>query len=135
MSWDQSLFTTIQSMDPGLTVTIADSSAISVQGISNVVLKIRGTGSRTRSIMIQRVYFMPDLNINLLSVSALESCQVLIASRIGGMDLTCQGKKIATATRTGRSYSLDLAQDRQSVYTFTGDKIIQDRDNWSIWHR
>jgi hypothetical protein len=57
---------------------------------------------------MQYVRYMPDLNTSLLSVSKLEDCGIYVNSRLGFLDLTCDGKTLATARRNGGSYVLEL---------------------------
>jgi hypothetical protein len=148
MSWDRTLFTEFVDTTP-FAVAIANGSSIPCCGVGSVELTIRQVDSRTPDrITIQGVYYMPDLNINLLSAIKLEDRGILIATRPGGMNLVRENQVLATATRTGGAYKLDLMH---SAYA-TGSKIIQGRiiqdkvtqgkaaqgkiiqGDWDLWH-
>jgi hypothetical protein len=112
MSWDASLFTNIQKLDPTFTVTIADGSEVTVHGIGDVLLHAKTPGSKLPGLIkVLGVYYMPGLNINLLSVSKLEDHNIFIRGRPGGIDLVLNRETISTATRTGGSYALDLYKE------------------------
>jgi hypothetical protein len=51
---------------------------------------------------------MPDLNINLLSVSGLEDKGICITSRPGFLDLIRDGRTLATAWQNRGTYVLEL---------------------------
>ena len=74
------------------------------------------------------MHYILDLNINLLSVTKLEDRGIHIATRLGGMNLVYKNQVLATATRTGGAYELDLSTEQylHSAYA-TGSKIIQGR--------
>jgi hypothetical protein len=80
-------------------------------------------------ITIQWVHFMPDLNVNLLSVLKLEDCSIHIVTRLGMMNLVHEDQVLARATRSRGSYTLDLSTESahsESAFAVTGNKITQD---------
>jgi hypothetical protein len=111
MSWNASLFTSIHKVD--IKVTIVDGSEVVVYRVGDVMLCIRapGTTRGTSLIKVQGVYFMLDLNINLLSIARLENHSVFIRGRPRGTDLVYNRMTITTATRTRGSYALDLHKE------------------------
>jgi hypothetical protein len=106
MTWNRALFTTFEVIEPPTTVTVANGTTIPCQGVGTVELHQDGT--MLSCITIQNVRYMPDLNINLLSVSGLEDKGICITSRPGFLDLIRDGRTLATARRNGGTYVLEL---------------------------
>lgn len=106
------MFTTIQNLKAPFTVTIADGSEVTVQGIGDVFLYTKDLNSTLPNLIkVRGVCFMPDLNINLLSVSRLEDNEIFIRSRPGSINLTYQERIVSTAIRTRGSYALELYKE------------------------
>jgi hypothetical protein len=59
-------------------------------------------------ITIQNVWYMPDLNTNLLSVSGLEDKGICIISRLGFLNLIRDSRTLVTARRNKGTYVLKL---------------------------
>jgi hypothetical protein len=98
-------------------VTIIDSSKVIVYRVGDIMLYIRApsTTRGTSLIKVQGVYFILDLNINLLSIARLENYSVFIRGRPRGIDLVYNRMTIATATRTRGLYTLDLYKEMAYV--------------------
>jgi hypothetical protein len=112
MSWDANLFTNIQKLDPTFIVTIVDGSKVIVHRIGDVLLHAKTPRSKLPSLIkVLGVYYIPGLNINLLSISKLEDHNIFIRGRPRGIDLVLNRETISTATRTGGSYTLDLYKE------------------------
>jgi gag-polypeptide of LTR copia-type len=131
MTWDRALFTTFTVIEPPIPVTIANGMSIPCRGIGTVELHQDDQTTPSR-ITIQNVRYMPDLNVNLLSVSKLEDRDIYVASRPGFLDLVRDGKTLATAWRNGGSYVLELGSkncQRETAFTTKDDAVT-----WDVLH-
>ena len=116
MSWDASLFTNIQKLDPTFIVTIVDRSKVIVYRISDILLYTKTLGSKLPSLIkVLGVYYILGLNINLLLVSKLKDYNIFIRGRLRGINLVLNRETISTITRTRGLYALDLY--KEIVYT------------------
>ena len=88
MSSQHKWFTTYHPLVPPESVTIGNGESIPAIGIGHVSINLKLGNNRTMTTVIQDVYYMPDLDGNLLSISYLakfnlevifgrDSCRIL----------------------------------------------------------
>jgi hypothetical protein len=106
MTWNCTLFTAFEAIKPPIQVTIANGTTIPCQGVGTV--ELYQDGMMLSCITIQNVWYMLDLNANLLSVSGLEDKGICVTSRPGFLDLIQDGRTLATARQNRGSYVLEL---------------------------
>jgi hypothetical protein len=104
---DRNSFATYTPLDKEMPVRVGNSEYVSALGIGTIYLKAKMNGW-IKNIMVENVYYTPDLDCNLLSAGILldQGCTVIMRSNKA--KILKKNKLIATATKVGRLFRLNL---------------------------
>ena len=152
MSCQRKWFTTFCQLVPLQSVTIGNGMSIPTVGIGCISINLKLDGNRTTTTIICDVYYVPNLDGNLLSVSYLaefnlevifghDSCRILNGSQIVGKGYKQNSLYLLAATPcledqtayivTGPASSLN---PELPLTVFTSQKMSS-KANLDIWHQ
>lgn len=135
MTCYREILTEFQTLPPEC-ITTASNTVIKSQGQGNCLIKLQGS---TEPIEVHDVLYVPDLTVNLLSVSRLISkgLSVLFDDE-GGTIINSDGDIIATASLFHGVYKLDVQSNefpqQQTEVSFTSANLAL-QYNQTLWHR
>ena len=110
MSCHQSWLRTFRTLDPMQRVMIGDGCMIKATGIGSIELEVEVGGGKVHRIILQEVYYVPDLDSNLLSVPQLMN---------KGFEVTFS-QSLCTITHDGDIEALAKRRLGQPLYILEG---------------
>ena len=123
MSCHRNWLKTFRVLNPVQHVVIGDGRAIEATGIGSVELEVEVGGGKVHRIILQEVYYVPDLEGNLLSVPRLTNKGFEVTFGQSLCAITCNGNIEALAKRR-LGHSLYILKGRtwthESVYIVQG---------------
>ena len=124
---DKSLFKKMDSTKTS-SVTVGDGRGLKCAGIGEVVLRLKIPEGKTQRTAVRDVLYVPDLAFNLFSVPMANAKGCAVAFKTGKCEVTKEGRVVATGSRTGSLYYVDLASTPKALVT-TGEP------KEDLWHQ
>ncbi|KIN98729.1 hypothetical protein M404DRAFT_31056 [Pisolithus tinctorius Marx 270] len=106
MCCQQKWFTSLKMLSPPQPVIVGNGSTIPATAIGQIELRMDLPNGKTSRILLQKVYFVPDLSANLLSVAYLATRNVQVTFTGGTCSITNGTDTVGVGHRQGSLYIL-----------------------------
>uniref|UniRef100_A0A1Y1L7Z0 CCHC-type domain-containing protein n=1 Tax=Photinus pyralis TaxID=7054 RepID=A0A1Y1L7Z0_PHOPY len=127
LSMDQSKLNNLRK-SAKLQITTADNNQMVTDTVGSVHLTANVAGSQS-DVNVSNVYFVPDLRVNLLSVSQIVSKGNSVLFNASGAKIyNSDNKVIASATHVNNLFKLDILTKCETVMTVRSNKQ-------TLWHK
>ncbi len=126
MTFDRSAFATYQPVSP-FAVQMGDSSTSLAVGRGDVYLSILSDG-KTAKCKLRNVLHVPSFVYSLVSVTALAKRGLIVQFQDNCATIIQDGKSVASGTRVGGLYTLDLSTSSEKSETALTTASLQ------LWH-
>ena len=126
---DESLFKKMDSTKTS-SVTVGDKRSLKCAGVGEVVLCLEVPGGKTQRTAVRGVLYVPELGLNMFSVPKANDKGCVVVFKGGKCEVTKEGKVMATGSRSGSLYYLDVASTTEAHVTTSEKESKED-----LWHQ
>ena len=129
MCHNKGMFTNFTNLKKEIEVALGDGRLMKATGIGVILLKMRINGNTTEICKLSDVLYVPDLTINLLSVSKVVNAgNVTLFTETGCKIINRNQQVIARAYKVGNLYYINYVEDTYIV------SVSGSQDKKNLWH-
>ena len=118
-------YTTFEELDDYLTV--ADGKTVKIAGVGSIEFKTTGTGSGN-TVTLQKVYYCPDLSVNLVSTGELDKAGLTSTTKKGCAAFHKENTLVVTAQLQNNRWLMNWVP-------ITPEHALYTTADTSLWHR
>ena len=126
-TWDKGAIRNLKHVDDQLKV--GNGATVKILGVGEVVFKATTSTGKTSYITLKEVYYAPDMCVNLISTSELDSKGIIEISAQGVTRFMVDDNEVMCARKSSSKWIMDM-----EVITHDANTTLGGSNN-DIWHR